>query len=506
MALIDWSVVIGYFVTMLSIGWYYSRQSQSAEEFALAGRSMNPIAAGLSLFATLASTLSYLAIPGEVIGHGPMVLSLIAAYPIILAVVGWGLIPFLMRQPVTSAYEILEAKLGNSIRLAGAGIFLLLRLSWMSAILYATCYVVLVPLLKLDDSMTPWLSAGLGLITMVYSSAGGIKAVVVTDALQAIMMLMGALATIVVISVQMGGFSECFPTTWPSHWDAPVWGFDPSARMAFLPYVLATVLWYVCTNGSDQMSIQRFLSTRDAPAARRTLMVSLGSDTIVTLLLATAGVALVSYYQRFPELLAAGVSPSTNADRVFPDYIGQGMPFGLSGLVIAAILAAAMSSLASGMNSTSVVVERDFVSRLLASPSASEPDNPSAAESSAQSVSRMRKLTVVIGFLAVLLSIGNMYIEGNLLERCNKVTNLLTAPLFVLFFLALFVPWSNPAGAWCSLVASIATAIGVAYYEIFGMSQFWMTPASLLTGVIVGVTVSAIVHPFRPRALSEPDT
>jgi len=503
MALIDWVVVLAYFVAMLGIGWYYSRQSQTAEEFALAGRSMHPIAAGLSLFATLASTLSYLAIPGEVIGHGPMVLSLIAAYPIILAVVGWGLIPYLMKQPVTSAYEILEAKLGSNIRLAGAGIFLLLRLGWMSAILFATSHVVLVPLLKMDDGMTPWLCGGLGLITMIYSSAGGIKAVVVTDALQAIMMLMGAVATIIVISVQMGGISACIPTAWPSHWDPPVWGFDPSARLAFLPYMLSTVIWYVCTNGSDQMSIQRFLSTRDAPAARRTLVVSLGSDTIVTLLLAAAGVALLSYYQRFPELLAPGVSPSSNADRVFPDYIGQGMPFGLSGLVIAAILAAAMSSLASGMNSTSVVIERDFVSRLIPPSSASDPDGLTESQSSDQSVSRMRLLTLFIGVLAILLSIGNMYIEGNLLERCNKVTNLLTAPLFVLFFLALFVPWSNSTGAWCSLVASISTAVGVAYYELFGISQFWMTPAALLVGIIVGVSVSGIVYPFRRRPLLE---
>jgi SSS family solute:Na+ symporter len=104
----------------------------------------------------------------------------------------------------------------------------------------------------------------------------------------------------------------------------------------------------------------------------------------------------------------------------------------------------------------------------------------------------MKKLTVVIGVLAILLSIGNMFIQGNLLERCNKVVNLLTAPIFVLFFLALFIPWANAAGAWSSLIASIGVAILVAYGHIEGLSPFWMTPVSLAVGIVVGVVVSGL--------------
>ncbi|MFO1007516.1 MAG: sodium-coupled permease [Planctomycetaceae bacterium] len=491
MAVIDWCVVVSYFVVMLAIGWYYSRQKQSAEDYALGGRKINPIMAGLSLFSTLASTLTYLAIPSEIIGHGPMLLANIAAFPLVWLIVGWLLIPYLMKLPVTSAYEILEKKLGTGIRMAGASLFVLLRLGWMSAILYASSSVVLIPLLQLDDSMTPVVCAVLGIITIIYSSEGGMKAVVVTDALQALMMLAGAGATILVISSQLGGVSEIFPKSLPAHWDPIVWGFDIQARIAFLPYMLSTLLWYVCTNGSDQMSIQRFLSTRDAPTARRTLAVSLTSDSIVASLLAMTGLALLSYYTKFPEQLAAGLTTVGNADRIFPSFIQQGMPFGISGLVVAAILAAAMSSLASGLNSTSVVIERDFLQRWLGSPTVGTSPNP---EESLRSVARMKKLTVAMGLLAILLSIGNMFIHGNLLERCNKVVNLLTAPIFVLFFLALFIPWSNAIGAWSSLIASIGIAILVAYGHIEGLSPFWMTPISLVVGIVVGVAVSGIVH------------
>src|SRR5262245_17644945 len=131
MSALDWLVVAAYALLFLGIGAYYARRNRDAEDYLLGGRVMSPVMLGLSLFATLVSTLSYLAWPGEIIAYGPMLLSQFAAYPLIIVIVGYGLIPLLMKQPVTSAYEILEARLGTSVRLAGAGVFLLLRLAWM---------------------------------------------------------------------------------------------------------------------------------------------------------------------------------------------------------------------------------------------------------------------------------------------------------------------------------------------------------------------------------------
>lgn len=134
---------------------------------------MPAFALGLSLFATLLSTLSYLSYPGEVIAHGPMIFTLVAAHLLIFVIVGYGLIPLLMRQPVTSAYEILETKLGKPIRLAGASIFLLLHLGWMATTLYVTSSTVLIPLLRLDSSWTTTLCLGMGIVTAIYFSLGG---------------------------------------------------------------------------------------------------------------------------------------------------------------------------------------------------------------------------------------------------------------------------------------------------------------------------------------------
>jgi len=497
MGLVDWLVIAAYGCVMIGIGAYYSRRNKTADDFLLGGRRMSPIALGLSLFATLVSTLSYLGNPGEMISHGPMMIAQIAAHPLVFVIVGYGLIPLLMRQPVTSAYEILETRLGGGIRTAGAVVFLLLRLGWMATILFATSDVVLVPLLKLDHSWTPWLCVTLGFLTAIYSSLGGIRAVVMTDALQSLSMLVGAVLTLVVISVRMGGVTAWWPKEWPAHWQTPSWGFNPRPRLSFGILVTSTALWYVCTNGSDQMSVQRFLSSRDASAARKTLAISQVTDVFVSILLAITGIAVLGYYQAFPPQLADGQTLQSVGDKLFPRFIMNEMSGGMAGFVLAAILSAAMSSLSSGVNSAAAVVERDFISRRAGATGMAGADAGNAA------VSRLKWLSWLIAATAVGLSLLNLLITGNLIERCFKIVNLLTAPLFVLFFLALFVPWANAAGAWLSLVASISTAILIAYSEDLGISLHlsfvWMLPCSLLAGIVTGIVGSALL-PFAGKS------
>lgn len=496
MRLADLVVLAAYAALMIGVGLYYSRRNRTADDFLLGGRGISPIALGLSLFATLVSTLSYLAHPGEMIAHGPMLATMVAAHPLIFLIVGFGLIPLLMRQPVTSAYEILESRLGTSIRMAGAGVFLLLRLGWMATILFATSSEVLVPLFGLSHQWIVPLCILLAVFTAVYSSSGGLKAVVMTDAIQSITMLLGAVATLLVITWRMGGIDAWWPHAWPSHWQRPNWGFDPDARVSFGVLMLSTTLWYVCTNGSDQMSIQRFLSTRDAGSARKTLLVSQIADSAVLLLLGLTGIAVLGFYRAHPPALGAGETLASIGDDLFPRFIMREMPAGLSGLLIAAILSAALSSLSSGVNSACAVIERDFVTRR-------DPVRSVDGEDNAASISRLRWLTWAVTLAAVSVSMLNLLFSGNLVERCFKLINLLTAPLFILFFLALFVPWANAIGAWAGLICSIVTAVGIAYSKDLGLpisvSFVWIVPGALVVGILVGTVVSLLAAPFSRR-------
>lgn len=492
----DWAVIVLYFIGMLAIGWFYSYRADSADEYLLGGRTMSPWTVGLSLFATLCSTISYLSTPGEMIQHGPMFLTSIVAYPVVTLVIGWWLIPYFMRLPVTSAYELLETRLGLGVRLLGATFFLAMRLLWMAVILDVTTKVVLLPLLGLDASYGPTICAVLGLSTVIYSSMGGIRAVVMTDVVQTFILLAGAIAALGLITWHLGGVSAWWPTTWAGNWEPPTLGFDPRSRMSFFGIFISTFFWYLCTAGSDQMAIQRYLATRDVQSARRMFNISMVSGVVVTILLSLLGLGLLAWFQLHPEMLGEGQTIANNGDQLFPRYIVAGMPDGFSGLVVAGLLAAAMSSLSSGLSSSCAVVTVDFLNRF------SETRLSQVAE-----VRRARLVSWTLGLAVVLLSTIVGLVEGNVLDLAFKVVNLLVAPLFGLFFMALFVRRATGFGTLVGAAVGLVTVVAINFWKEFtgeiGISFLWSTPLALLIQIAVGSVASLLpIGTSRPLLLA----
>ena len=493
---LDWTVIGFYAVGMLAVGWYYSRRTSTTDDYLLGGRNMNPLSVGLSLFATLLSTISYLAYPGEMIRYGPMILAMVVAYPFVALVVGWLMIPYFMRLKVTSAYQILEMRLGLGVRMLGSFFFLSLRLLWMAVIMYATTDKVLVPLLGLDSSATPWLCAILGLITVTYTSMGGLRAVVLTDVVQTIILLGGAVLTVVLIMLFLGSVVSWCPTEWPAHWPAPKL-YDPNERVTFFGIVLATFTWWVCTSGSDQMAIQRYLATRDVKAARTVLVTTLGVNTLVNILLTLVGLSLLAYFRVNPHLIPDGQTILANADRLFPQFISVALPAGLSGLVVAGLLAAAMSSLSSGVNSSCSVITVDFIDRFRRS-----------KENDLDHVRLAKYVSVVVGVIVVVLSAYVGVVQGNLLEVTYKVVNLITAPLFGLFFMAIFVPWAKGWGTIVGAIAGMTVVITISFWKELtgssdGISFLWAMPLSFITQTAVGSLVSLLPIGRQPPPIAE---
>ncbi|MFC1597893.1 Na+:solute symporter, partial [Planctomycetota bacterium] len=405
---LDWAVIIVYGVGMIAVGWYYARRTESAEDYLLGGRNMKPLNVGLSLFATLLSTISYLTWPGETISNGPLfMMGAIVSYPFIYVVTGWFLIPFIMKLKVTSAYEILESRLGPVVRMLGSLMFLSLRLAWMAVIIFATSDKVLVPLMGWSSSATPYVCAVLGAITVIYTSMGGLRAVVLTDVVQTLILFGGAILTLVLVSFYLGGVSAWWPTGWIPHWPEPVWGYQPGVRITFFAGFLATFTWYICTSGSDQMAIQRYLATRDVKAARFVLATSLVASTLVTIIMVSVGLAIYAYFRVNPHLLPDGQTMLSDADSLFPQFIAFGIPVGLSGLVVAGLLAAAMSSLSSGINSSCSVITVDFVERFR---------RRKQGQPETDHVKLARYVSVFVGVAVVMLSFGVRMVEGNMLE------------------------------------------------------------------------------------------
>lgn len=503
---IDYLIIAVYALSTILMGWYYSRRQNSINEYFIGSGNMNPILIGVSLFATLLSTISYLSMPGEAAGKGPVSLMGLTAYPVVLLVIGFVFIPLYMRQRATSAYELLEQRLGLSIRLLGATMFLALRLVWMMLMIYLAAAAMSVMIgvdywvvdfsqwsiseaSFADATMTGsglsgevnWDGSQLritsmivivaitGLVSVIYTSLGGLRAVVVTDFFQSLLLFGGALLVIGTVTWDMGGLSW-FPTQWHSNWDTqPLFSFDPKTRMTMLGTFISISVWYVATSAGDQTSVQRFMATCDVRSARRALITQLcvGGTVVVTLHL--VGFALLGFYEANPQALPSGMDIKSDADRLFPRFISYEFPAGISGLVVAGMFAAAMSSIDSGVNSITAVFTRDYLDRLGLLP-----------KSEAGNLRLTKFLALAIGVAIVLGSAYMKYIPGNITAVTNKSASLLTTPIFALFFFALFVRFARPAAVWVASICGIATAACIAFsgpLVVLLHTQFGVDPA-----------------------------
>lgn len=484
-SILDWSIVIAYLLGMLLIGYLSSRTNKTTEDYILGGKTMNPFMVGVSLFATLFSTLSYLSYPGEMIKYGAVFLAGILALPVANWIIGRFLIPKFMTMKVKSAYEILEVKVGPGTRKLAVLFFLCLRFLWMSTIIYATVDTALVPILHIDRSLVPLVSITLSLLTVVYTSMGGIKAVVKTDVLQSFIMFFGLILTIIFVISQLGPDQSLFNPTIFAHWEPVHWGIDPNERMTVGNIFILILVIQVCTAGSDQMAIQRYLSTKSSKDAKSSYRISLWGGALIKILLAFAGICVMAYFFYNPEMMTTGGMTYDNADSLFPLYIRVGLPPGLTGLITAALLAAAMSSLSSGLNSSSTVILEDIIKKR------KKVGNNFDHNTELKHIVR---ISFIIGIMVALSTFFLQYITGNLFDIIQKVVNLVVAPLFVLFFMAFFVPKATDRSTVFSGIISLLIAILIAFFELFGISSLWVITFSLIGGVLSGVIINYVEH------------
>ena len=480
----DHAVMAVYFALMLAAGYWFSRRQQSREEYFLAGRNMPWFLVGLSLFATLLSTISYLAVPGEMIKHGVGVLAGLLALPVVFLVVGYVVVPFFMRLQVTTAYEYLEIRFDLPTRLFASSLFLAIRIAWMSLVVFTACRAMV----RISGIPFVWLVVGLGLVAVVYTTLGGLRAVIWTDVVQFLILLGGALFTVfyVAIDTSTGPIEWCRTVTGVERTSQPVFSLDPFERVTLIGVMIRVFFFWICTAGADQVVIQRYLSTPSASAARRSFACSLVAQVVLTCLLALCGLALLSYYRS---------NPPVTADDVFPHFIRHELPRGFAGLVVAALLSAAMSSLDSGMNSVSAVVTTDFMRRL------GRGNRQGAAE-----VRSARAITLVVGVLTVglclLLDRIPDEVRGNIVDISNQVSGFIVGGLGGLFLVAILQRRCRGPAAIAGTVVGMAVGFVLALGHWFlpldkPFSWMWIIPASC---VMTWLAAGAIT--FLLRVLS----
>ena len=486
---LDYFFIALYGVFVVGVGIWCGRKQKSTEEYYVAGRGVGSFIVGISMVATLLSTISYLVIPGEMIKNGPGFMWSIIHIPLSFLIVGFLFIPKIMKHKITSGYELLHEKFGFGIRRAASFFFVISRVIWMGLIIF-TCSKAVVEVTGLPF---PVVVAAVGIVGSLYTVIGGIRAVMITDVAQFIILFGGALLCLGYITYQCGGFSW-----WPD-WSSPqlaslqwqetkVFSLNPFDRMTVINVLLMVSLWWICTAAADQVVIQRYLCTRNTRSARRSFLNCILADAGIMLVLCLVGIALVGFYLKFPERLAGGESSiAENADKLFPQFIGQVLPGGLSGLLIAALFAAAMSSLDSGISSIGTVLMVDF-----------KPIFARGCSSDKQQLTRAKIIGIFVGILGIGLCYLMQFVpRRNFFDIAQRIS-VVIVPVASVFILAFFVKFSTRPGAWAAILTGFFSGVLFSYWEqIVGLfaetsdfSVMLILPLSLAISLGSGIVVS----------------
>lgn len=446
---LDYIAVVGYLAITALIVYWSSRKQDDTEDFFLGGRNMPWFAVGLSIMATLMSTNTYLGAPGEMIKYGPAYLIGYLAYPATAFVIICYWIPFFMRLRMTSAYEYLERRFDHRARWLGGLLFLGLRLGWMSMVVYTASMAMvtmaaepLSALAQLCGASHPIypVIAVIGLVASIYACIGGIRAVIWTDVLQAVMLFGGVVVIIGYVAWDEGTGVGTWWTTISSHSEhAPQlrwFGADITERTTVLWAMLAIFTWNTCTHCCDQVALQRYFSTTSLPAARNSFIVNIISAAVIGLLLSTSGLALRYYYLEHAARLPAGLSPESGADQLMPFFYAYQLPAGFGGLILVSFLCDAMQTLGSGVNSIAAVITTDVTSHL-------HPDNQrQSVATRASDLRSARFVTLATGAVTTVLAMfaANFAIHSGktIFDMLPRMFNMFLGPLAAMFMIGMF--------------------------------------------------------------------
>lgn len=484
---LDVAIIVLYFLGLTAVGLWCARKQESREDYHLGGGKIHWLLAGGSVLVTLLSTLTFLAGPGEMVRYGIAYFAGALALPFCAPVINRLLVPLFRSMPATSIYEFLEVRFGRAVRELAAWVFVVRSLLWIGLIVYS-CTMAAVEVTGFDFTQTLLVT---GIITVFYATIGGFKTVVWTDNIQLVILLIGAVAVPVYVWYSMGTGPGAWWQTFSEAGRAKieVFSFDPTVRITLVGMALMHFFWTLCANASDQAAAQRYLSTETEGDAKKSVWTFATMNMLFTALLMLCGLALFAYYARQSGLpvqeFQASVAP--RADKLMPMFIARELPVGLSGLLLAALLSAAMSSISSGVNSISSVVMTD----LWRAPEESSlvRDKAVAAGSGA------------LGIAVALLMSWSVNAAGwNLYETTSRVNNLFVGPMAVFFLTAVLIPGATKRGVLAGFGAGTLMAVFISFGTAFGLEKAisftWLVPSSCLVGL--GVAWGLRVIDTRP--------
>lgn len=465
------AVVIAYFAVLLGMGFYFARRERSTDDYFLGGRRVPWWAMGLSIFGTQLSAITFLSIPARAYSTDWVYVWANVGIVLIAPYVVFGVLPHFRRGRYTTAYEYLESRFNVAVRLYGALVFLLFQAGRLGIVLFLPALA-----LQATTGLNVYVCIlAMGLLATLYTVLGGIEAVIWTDVMQVLVLSAGVIIAFILITADLeGGAGELFATA----------AAADKFHMVNLTWDMTTTALWLCVIGNvfavaypytaDQTLVQRYLATATEKQAARAVWVNALLSIPATLIFFMVGTALFVFFKARPESL----DPTLPNDAIFPLFIATEMPAGVAGLVIAAIFAAAMSSVDSSLNSIATVLVNDFYKRFR------------RGYSDAAGLRLARVLTCVFGALAtgaaVLMAGRDVQ---SVFDQYLRILGLTGGGLAGVLALGMFTKRATSTGALLGAAISAATVYLVSTRTAVHPFAYGMI--GFLTAFIVGLAGSS---------------
>ena len=469
----DIIVIILYFAALLCIGVFFSKRQKNANDYFKGGERIPWWAAGLSLFGTALSAITFMAIPAKAFSTDWSYMLFNVGIVLVAPVIMFIFIPFFRKLDITTAYQYLEIRFNSLIRVICSLAFIIFQVGRMGVVLFLPAIAI-----NIVTGFNIFLCIALmGVFSILYTRMGGIEAVVWTDALQVVILLGGAIFAIFHIVAQIpGGWSETMTIAIDcSKLNLGDCSFDFTNPTVWT-VLIATCFTNLTMYGTDQSMVQRYLTTSSKKAAQKSVLTNALLTIPATIIFFFIGTVLFVFYKTYPTELSPAME---NVDAVFPYYIYTKLPKGLIGLLISGIFAAAMSTLSGSMNSAATAFEVDIRPKLF-------PKSVMAtgADDKRWELKRAKKTTMIIGVLSLLFAfLMATWDINSLWDEFNTILGLILGSMGGLFFLGMVTKRANAKGALIGMVVSIIVQALVARY----------TPVYLLLYTTVGFVTCFVV-------------
>jgi len=473
---LNMTVLVIYLLSMVMVGVYFVFKNSDTNDYFRGGQSIPWWAAACSIYATMLSSLTYVALPALVyrtdwlIYIGTMMILAVAPIAIYIAM------PFFRQIDATSAYEYLSKRFNMPVRLFASGLFSLFHVGRMGIVLALTALAL--------SSVTPldaWQSVLImGVLSVIYCTLGGVEAVIWTDTIQTVVLLIGALLCFTIIMGGVDGGLSGFIDTGMA---------DDKFKMVKLDFgpgsITTLSIWVIVLGGlgqnissytADQAVVQRYMTTKDTHAAAKSIWMNGIMAVPGALLFFCIGTGLYAFYKSQPEKL----DPTIQIDQIFPTFIGAELPVGIAGIIVAGIFAAAQSTVSTSMNSIATTIVTDFM----------RPFNACKSERTYLNAARVLTFTMgVLGTLAGLLFISPEI--RSLMEEYFKVIGMFMGALGGLFVLGVASRKANGWGALAGIFVGVAVMVMV--WLMKWADGYLFATIGILTCLLVGYLASWVL-------------